>query len=224
MLVLCVGVGCATPSDAPVVSQPGATDGSACQSIGMLVNNGEQIATAFKIRNKDQTYYLTAAHVFSEKSKASAKLVFNCKGVVDVVKVIDFKKIPNIDVAAFSPEKDINRMPVMATEPPKVGKISIPNFSSFTDIDPRLSGVLFNSYGDMVKVDGDMIYFSANIIRAGASGAPVINDRGAVVGVLSGRFLEKGGYFSGVGYGISMEQVLKYLSAGIADNSVDGVR
>lgn len=202
---------------------------SGCQ-VAALMNGSEQIGTAFKTNIGNKFFaYLTAGHAIPLKKQKNFVISYRCGDISVSQKVLAVEKLAGIDVSILRPATDISEMPIILdgknNEAGDLGEkpLIIPNYSGLSDLDANLKNEFIFSRGVFIAVKENKIYFTADIIKPGASGAPILNKNGRVIGVVTGRLLEKNGVFSGVGYGVPIQQVFESFTVGRGGGATGGL-
>ena len=206
MLSVClVAAGCALPQ-APA-ENPKHTPSCA---VGILLAGRDQVSTVFKLKIDNNVAYLTTAHSLPSKPK-DMSVIFRCNGAMAEQPVLTSESLPGLDVALLGLPGPLLGMPALKPERATTERIRIPHYPNMSALDPRLAEMAIEIDGKIFGEKGGRIYYTATPIRIGASGAPVLNENGRVVGISVGRLMD-GNIFSGIGYGETIERVLTALA------------
>ncbi len=200
-------VGCAVPN--PVLISAEREPGC---NVALLSSGKEQLGTVFKLQVGSGVAYLTAAHSLPAIKTRDLNITYKCQMLTIRQKVIALENLPGIDVAIVRPANLIAELPTLQPSSSQAGAITIPNYSLMTSLDPQLGEVSIESVGSLIYRKDGKIYFTASILRSGASGAPVLDPQRGVIGIIIGRFME-GNIYAGIGFGYSVEKILRAISA-----------
>lgn len=194
-------------------------------AIGIFMDGSEQVGTVFKTKIDDKSYaYITAGHNLPYGKTKNLSLQFNCNGKKEIRKITNAEKLSGIDVALLRLDDDIDGM--IELPPGEVAglEIDIPNYSYLEDFDKSLKWAIVPARGRVISEKDGRIFFTSDVIKPGASGAPIINRLGKVIGVVTGRYLEKNGSYSGVGNGYTIQQVLRAIAVRGGSGNSERVR
>lgn len=184
--------------------------------IAELNSGNNAIGTIFKTRTPEGVIYLTASHSLPSIINDNLYLTTYCTNKKIRHKIVAFENLPNTDVSLLKPDSKIDELLTLEPlESEYSGEVFIPNYSSLANFDPILSNVILTSRGDLLKkIDGN-IYFTANSLFEGASGAPILTKQGDLLGLVNGRYNLNNNkdIYSGVGYGTSIEKILKAIKS-----------
>lgn len=175
-----------------------------------MTQGREQISTVFKLQVGPDVAYLTTAHSVSAKSK-DLTVTFRCGNKVSKQRVVSSESLPGIDAAVLGLAEPIAEMPAFNPSHATLGQIRIPYYPNLAVIDSMLLEVAVQIEGQIFNEQGGKLYYTATPIRQGASGAPLLNETGQVVGISVGRLMD-GNVFSGIGYGETIERLLATLA------------
>ena len=180
-------------------------------SVGMLFAGREQVSTVFKLQlDNNSVAYLTTAHSVPSKVK-DMSVVFRCDGALAEQQVVSSEPLPGVDVTLLGLPGPIVGMPALRFERATIERVRIPHYPNMSALEPRLAEMAIEIDGKIFGEKSGRIYYTATPIRIGASGAPVLNERGRVVGISVGRLMD-GSVFSGIGYGEAIERVVAALA------------
>lgn len=190
--------------------------------VALLMSGNDQIGTAFKVSVDGKiTTYLTASHVLAGLKNKKPNLIYRCGGLEVTRKVVNMEKLASLDAVLLSLEKDIVEIPALPVKAAREGAaVNIPGFAAIGGVEDKLKGVMVPLSGDILSVQEGFVYFKANGIRPGASGAPII-ENGNVTGIVVGRYVEKGGASSEFGYGIDMRQIFRAIASRFPGSGAD---
>jgi S1-C subfamily serine protease len=162
--------------------------------------NGKQEGTAFPI--------ITAAHVVmgTEPSQITmTPYLFDGTHTVEAVATV-----PGLDIALLYPDQSIHKEGYVLNDiRTKFGtSVSVPNFAKFNLV--KLKDKAIPSTGRIIGYDELSILFTLDVVQKGSSGAPILDQYGHVVGLLTNRVIHESEY-SGVCYGIEAGAIQDYL-------------
>lgn len=193
--------------------------------IAVFMDGNEQVGTAFKIKIDDKSYaYITAGHNLSYGKTKNLSLLFKCGNKSETRKITNAEKLSGIDAALLRLDQDVDEMAELLPGGFVGLEVSVPNYSYLEDFDKRLKWAFVPSKGRIISEKDGQIFFISDVIRPGASGAPIINEFGKVVGVVTGRYLEKNGSYSGVSNGYTIQQVLRAITVRSNSGNAERVR
>lgn len=180
--------------------------------VGLLSSGKEHLGTVFKLSLPEGPAYVTTAHSLPTSRTKEVWLTFACAGKTNRQRIVASEPLPGVDVAIIRPATPIQEMPALRPGRLQPGSFLIPSYPQMASLDPRLAGVAVEVSASYAHAAEGKLYFFAQFLRQGASGAPVVDQRQEVVGIVVGRLLE-GGTYAGIGHGEAISKILAAFAA-----------
>ena len=178
-----------------------------------VLSSGEPLGTAFSTIESGRSFLVSAAHVV--KGVDSKRLSLRSICSKNDLSISDILFVPGNDLAILlaTSSGPLPGFTIRDTSPVWGELIVVPNFGNLSKASVRLAGAEIPSSGRVIKTEGGQILFSLDIVQKGSSGAPILDGRGQVLGLLTNRTLIEGTY-AGVSLGIdgaALRDALKRL-------------
>jgi|GEM_PF-4909873 len=201
--------GCAVTHSQKVVQEA-----AKCKTIQLLNDDNKTLGTGVLYAKNKQVFMLTAGHVLAFSPNSNIYIRGACSAEKHAL--TGFIQLKGIDVAVlFSPGAKSDKKIIGWVDSPankessSLDYVYTEFFSEFHDKPKFFNAPPFPSAGQVVEIGKNKITFTMAFIHKGASGAPLLNEHGKLLGLITQRELYQGAYtgYAGLGEGVSYEAI-----------------